>query len=83
MKTEELVVTIYKSLPYSEQITDLDFSEEGAIRFTWRSVRFRVSKAMDVETVQGEQGAILASDDISMIFETLLKKTYAYMESRQ
>ena len=48
---EELLMAVLKSLPYSDQITELDFSsEEKAIRLVWRkSNKFRISLSGGVE----------------------------------
>lgn len=60
-----LIELVYRALPYSEQITDLDIdSEPEAITFTWRSDTYRVDLNMSVSEkddhfVRGTNQAIL------------------------
>lgn len=72
---EELLTNVLKSLPYSDQITELDFSsEEKAIRLAWRKTnKFRISLSGDVEEV--EKGVLIVSD-ISILFRELLKRQW-------
>lgn len=68
---EELLVAVFKCLPYSDQISDLDFSnEKSAIRFIWRTNKFRVSLSGNVE----EYGnGVLSTTDICILFRKLLE----------
>lgn len=69
---EALVSAIYKCLPYSNQITNLDFtSVETAVYFTWRGNDFRVSLSGHSEEVQG---SILTGSDLCLLFNELLKQ---------
>jgi len=69
--TKELLLeAIYKCIPYSNQITQLSLSEEEAIRFTWRSLRFRVSLNGSVEEV-GE--SVLIGSDASILLSGLIR----------
>lgn len=70
---EELLTAVLKSLPYSDQITDLDFStEETAIRLIWRkSNKFRIDINGGVEEVGN---GVLIGSDISILFRELLKR---------
>ena len=80
MSRDELLMLVLKALPYSEQIEDLDTIKEDCIRFTWRSHRFRVDQRMNVETV-GD--GVLIGDSLSILLETLLKRTYMTMKEKQ
>lgn len=75
---EQLVELISQSLPYSEQITNWDFSEEGAVRFQWRSSIYRVSKNLFVEE---KESIFLKGSDITIILEALLKRVYLEKEA--
>ena len=72
MTKEKLVELIYKSLPYSEQIKELDFtSESDAIRFDWRGNRFRVADTLFVEEANN---GTLAGSDLAIVIGELLKR---------
>lgn len=70
---EQLVKLIGRALPYSEQITDWDFSEESAVRFQYRQENFRVWKTLHVEE---KESIFLKGSDIAIILEALLKRAY-------
>ena len=59
MKTEKLIELIYRTMPYSEQIEDLDILESGDVDFVWRGHCFNVSKksllTMEVDKERGIQ----------------------------
>lgn len=72
-KKEEILEAVIKTLPYSNQIKNLDMSsEQGAIRFTWRGNKFRIAMSGLVEEV-GD--GVLSGTDICIIFQELLKVT--------
>jgi hypothetical protein len=72
---EELFIAINKSLPYPDQISDLDFStEKDVIRLTWRKTnKFRISTNGHVEKVGN---SVLIGSDISIMFRELIKHQY-------
>jgi len=72
MKNEELLELVITSLPYPEQIKDIDVSEPDAIRFTWRGDRFRVSNTTHVEQV--DRGCLCGSN-IAILLRRLIDKT--------
>lgn len=72
MDNSKRLETVLKGLPYPNQMKDIDMSEENAIRFTWRQVRFRVAHDFNVEEVEGR---FLAGGNLSILLEALLKKT--------
>ena len=60
---DQLVLVILRTLPYAEQMRDLDtVTEPEAIRFMWRNDRFRVSITGHASTLEGymEVGGNLA-----------------------
>ena len=72
-KKEQLVEIIYSSLPYSNEIENLDLSESDAVRFKWRGNKFRVSQSLMVEEVGN---GVLIGSDISILLEKLIKLTW-------
>ena len=72
-KKEQLVEIIYSSLPYSNQIENLDLSESDAVRFKWRGNKFRISQSLMVEEVGNR---VLIGSDISILLEKLIKLTW-------
>lgn len=67
----KLLEAVISSLPYSNQIKDLDLSSEAsAIRFTWRGARYRVSNGLYVEEVRNSS---LAGSDIAILMQDLLR----------
>ncbi len=67
-----LIEAIVSALPYPQQIQDFDLTgEEDAIRFTWRSGRYRCS--LSLLSVEQVQGSCLAGTDIAIVMEELIK----------
>lgn len=74
MTKELLTEIIYKAFPYSEQITDLDFSSApDAIYFTWRGNRFRTAFNFRTDSVNE---SILSGDNLATLANALIKRTY-------
>ena len=70
MEKEELLVKLIQTIPYPYHISDLDMSSEAdAIRFTWRSTKFRVSLGGSVEELQEK---FLRGSDIAILLEALI-----------
>lgn len=72
MTAENIIVWVVKSLPYSNQIENLEIESSSAIRFDWRGNRYRVSSHLSVEMVDG---SLLHSNDHTMLIETIINKT--------
>jgi len=73
MNNSELLELVIASLPYPDQITNIDFtSSDIAIRFSWRGDKFRVSNNKMVEQV--ERGC-LAGSNLAIVLEHLINKT--------
>lgn len=71
MSNEKLIMLIYKMLPYSNQVTDLDLQESDAIRFEWRGDYFRVSSGLMVEQIEH---SCLVGSNMAIILQALLKE---------
>ena len=69
---EKILGLIMKGLPYVDQIEDIDLAgEKGAVRFTWRSTRYRVScYAGLVEVVEG---GMLAGNNEAILLGRILE----------
>lgn len=70
MTKDELILAVMASVPYANQIKELDTqSDPTAIRFTWRGNKFRVSETCDVEEV-GDM--VLVGSDIAILMRSLI-----------
>jgi hypothetical protein len=72
MKPTQLLELIIRALPYPSQIRELEI-EENAVRFVWRSQRFRVSTSMRAETVGN---GVLIGDDASILLSSLIEREF-------
>lgn len=76
---DKLIELLYKILPYSNQITNLDStSESEAIRFEWRENKIRLSLSGSCEEINN---GCLIGTDLCILLKQLLKITY-YDEQR-
>jgi len=78
MTKDEAVELVYRSLPYSSQISGLDItSEESAIRFCWRGGKYRMSfyEQGGIGGVETVDGGMLVGDRESILLQSLLKRT--------
>jgi hypothetical protein len=75
MASKTLVVeAIFKTIPYPEQIRELDLDgEPSAIRFTWRGIRFRVDYKDRVWTEE-VQGKLLSGSNTCLLMDVLLQQ---------
>lgn len=81
MEKADLIMTIVRGIPYSEQIERLDItSDANAIRFSWRGVRFRVSTSMGVEEVDK---STLGGSNLSILAEECIKQAYIRMKETE
>ena len=79
MTKDKLLEITMKALPYSEQMKNFDtVTESDAVRFTWRSQRFRITTSMVVEVVEGR---MLRGSDIAIVLEALIKRTWLQMQA--
>lgn len=70
MTQAKLIELIYKSMPYSEQITDLDLHNSNMLYFTWRGATFRVTMNLSVDEVYE---SIISRTRTTILIEQLLK----------
>lgn len=72
---EELVTAIIQAIPYSDHISDLDFTTEtNAVIFTWRKTnKFRVTISGGVDEV-GD--GVLIGSDMAILVRELIKKQW-------
>lgn len=62
----QIIELLINALPYPNQIKDIDIiSEEDAVRFTWRSSKYRVSNALCTEQAYNE--CLITSDTAILI----------------
>ena len=72
MTKAQIVTTIVKALPYPEHIDSFDLeSEEKAVRFSWRSQRFRVAPSQPFAVEECTRGFLSGSDQ-AILLEALL-----------
>ena len=75
MTIEELVNIIYTTLPYHDQIHNMDFtSDTNAIEFDWRGSRLRIT-ASPVISVYEIKGDMREGSNLCIILRTLLNRT--------
>jgi hypothetical protein len=71
-----LIELLYKGLPYSSNITQIDVdSEKDAIRFTWFRERFRASTSLFVE---GCVNGMLCGNNSSTLIGQILNAAYTH-----
>ncbi len=70
MKTTKLLELIIRSLPYPDQIRDIQM-EDNAVRFVWRSQHFRVTTNLHAEQIGS---GVLIGDDASILLRVLLQR---------
>jgi hypothetical protein len=61
---------LYRALPCSHLIKDIDLSHEPAIYFTWRSGRYKLE--ISTGSVDKVDGSMLIGDDCSMLIRELV-----------
>ncbi len=65
------VELLNKSLPYPEQMKDIDLDKEDVIYFTWRSLRYKLDLCYcRVDVVDG---CLLKGEDIAILMTQCLK----------
>lgn len=75
MNKNEMLEAIVKATPYPGQIREWDLDgEPGAVRFTWRGIRFMVSDDLFVETVED---GLLSGGEMSILLQALLRRAAA------
>lgn len=62
---------LISSIPYPNQIRDIDLSYAPAVYFTWRSGRYKVE--LSTGSVDRVEGQCLIGDDLSILMRRLLE----------
>ena len=70
MKTTKLLELIIRTLPYPDQIRDIEMEDE-AVRFYWRSQHFRVTTNLHAEQIGH---GVLIGDDASILLRVMLQR---------
>lgn len=64
---------LLKSLPYPEQVKDLEIKNDKAIYFTWRSCRYKFELSPVMVMVVVSNGCVLEGRDSSLLIEHFIK----------
>lgn len=70
MTNIQILEKVIKTIPYPDQIENIDLNNQGSIRFDWRGIRFRVSDSFMVEEVNG---GMLSGSVSAILFQHLLR----------
>jgi hypothetical protein len=73
---DRVISLIIAALPYSSHLKHFDTSENGAVRFQWRSDRFRVS--VPGLLVEETDGHLLKGSNLAILVEHLIKQRMVY-----
>lgn len=70
MTIEKLIELVYRVLPYSSQITDLDLNHTKQIRFKWRGTVFAVNSDCKATEIRSG-GMMVGSNEATLLGELL------------
>jgi hypothetical protein len=68
---EKGIELMYRSIPYANQIKDIDLSKDNSIYFTWRGTRFKIE--LQFCSVMTIDGCIAAGSNDAILMSQLLK----------
>ena len=69
---EQVIQAVVCAIPYPQHVKDWDLSSvPDAVRFTWRSDRFRVSLRSGM--VEQEDGRLLCGSNIAILVESMIR----------
>lgn len=72
IKTQGIAIELLNnSIPYPQQMKEIDFSVPNSIYFTWRSQRYKLD--FHYCRVDKVNGSMLEGDDCSILMTQLLK----------
>lgn len=71
MTNDELLTLVIGCIAYANHIAGINTSNDNEIRFTWRGDRFRVSKDLEVSSVEGN---ILSGGNKSILLRAILQR---------
>lgn len=72
---EEALEVLIKSIPYSDQLSDLDLSRDNEIMFNWR-INTRFVLNLESGYVQEVGDGILIGSDIAILISHIIKIYY-------
>ena len=70
MTQNKIIEAMVATIPYPDQIENIDLSSKGNVGFDWRSTRFRVNSTLMVMEIEGN---FETGSNISMLMSALLK----------
>lgn len=76
ISNDVIMEIMMKSIPYPDQIMEIDSAEANVVRFTWRSRRYRVSGSTAKLFVETVRDIFLEGSDISILMQALLNRQY-------
>lgn len=71
MEQNEILQVVISSIPYPQQMKDIDLSEPDAVLFTWRGSTYRVSKSLGAEVCEN---GFLVGNDAAILMGAVLHK---------
>lgn len=77
MTQDKIVNLLLKSIPYPDQINNLDLSTSNAVKFEYRGISFRIHEDLSVEE---REGAFLSTTVAAIFLEKLIKDRHKYYE---
>lgn len=77
MTQEKIVNLLLKSIPYPEQVTNLDLNVNNEVKFEYRGTYFSIHENLSV----GEREGVFLTTTVAAIFlEKLIKDRHKYYE---
>lgn len=77
MMQDKIVNLLLKSIPYPEQVTNLDLSVNNAVQFEYRGASFRIHEDLSVEE---REGVFLTTTVAAIFLEKLIKDRHTLYE---
>lgn len=77
MTQDKIVNLLLKSIPYPEQVTNLDLSVNNAVKFEYRGAYFSIHENLSVEE---REGVFLTTTVAAIFLEKLIKDRHKYYE---
>lgn len=69
MNHAELIEILLNAIPYPQQIKNMGFREENALRFEWRGTAYRIDSSLGADEVDG--GCLVGSDKAMLMAQCL------------
>lgn len=77
MTQEKIVNLLLKSIPYPDQINNLDLSTGNVVKFEYRGLFFRINEGLSIEEREGD---FLTTTVAAIFLEKLIKDRHKYYE---